>query len=615
MGSHGFDGKTRVLLALAAILFTGSCAFFDHPTLKTMRQADRPPTFTQRVRNADRQMREGRAQEAALELQAALRMVKESDPAAVEVHARLGTAYRSQGQNSEARQAFERGVKIAENSGRLGPEASLAYEGLTLCLIRDKEYSRAVEAARKAVSSASPDGKRASESLLRRAVLEEAMARGSGIAAEPVADTMVHRITIAGNRVDEKLLRARLPFKEGGMMRPGDMADARESLAELKLFRKIIISTAPLPGGIGAEVSVLVKDGWYILPQPLYIEGSGGRKVGLSVSVRNALRKAETFSALGQIGKRGDRGAVGASWEGHSLSLHYGRHEYQERSYFDGAYSSVWGMGLAPDEDQLVYGDSDRYRRNFQRGGADWSFPILRRRSQAHTLTGTLGWEFALVRYSDPTRNNPYDTGHQSKMSIGFRFGPSASAATEGFTSGLGFWHSEVEEKTRLLAQPRLRLGGAFQYNAAAPWTGSKYHYAYGVSRVNAELAWGMGQKLTLEAGGGYGTSLTPSRELATGPQAALNGIYAREFRGHGVAGTSLGYTHSLWPTKFGDLRLRVFLETARAFFVGDTKNKHGMGFGFTYRLWRIPIPFGFSYTHSVEDSDGQLVIGVGGRF
>lgn len=602
-------------IVLAVVVFNSSCAFFDHPTLLAMRRADHAPTLSERIQYADRHLREGRAQDSVQELQAAARMVKANDNSLIEVYERMGASYRSQGNNGEARLNYEKAIKIAETNDRRGPEASYAYAGLTLCLIKDKEYGQAVVAARNAVAAASPDGKLAMESLLRRAELDEAVARGIGIPAEPAVETMVHRITIAGNRADEKIIRNRLPFTEGGRMKPGDMAAARDALAELRLFRKIVISTAPLPGGIGAEVSVLLKDGWYILPQPFYIEGSGGRRVGLSVSVRNALRKAETFSALGQIGKRGDRGAAGISWEGHSLSAHYGRHEYQERSYFDRAYSSVWGMGLAPDEDQLVYGDSDRYRRNIQRGGLDWSFPLLRRRSHAHAVTGNLGWEFNLVRYSDPSPRNPYDTGHQSKMSLGFRFGPSASAATEGFATGLGFWSSEVEEKTRLLAQPRFRLGGSFHYHAAAPWTGSRFHYAYGLSRLNAELAWGLGQKLTLEAGGGYGTSLPPSRELATGPNAALNGIYAREFRGHGVAGTSLGYTHSLWPTKFGDLRLRVFLETARAFFVDDTKNKHGMGFGFTYRFWKIPVPFGFSYTHSVEDSDGQLVIGVGGRF
>ena len=198
---------------------------------------------------------------------------------------------------------------------------------------------------------------------------------------------------------------------------------------------------------------------------------------------------------------------------------------------------------------------------------------------------------------------------------LGLRLGRGGFDAADGLGAMLGFGLADLDERLLPLARPRFDWAARASWAHAARWTGSEFAYDYALARWDAAYTWGEHRSVLLRAAAGAGDSLPANRLLATGPEAGLVGLYAREFRGDAVAGAGVGFSRSFRRTRRGLWQATAFVESARAWSGGRGAEKSGAGVSAWYRFWRFPLPLGLAYTYCLDDRDSQVSGAIGGRF
>lgn len=436
-------------------------------------------------------------------------------------------------------------------------------------------------------------------------------------AAQGTADpAVIERITFSGNRTQEKLLRKRLLFSEGGRLSPSSLKDAQTALWDMQHFKRVEVSSSALPGG-GAAVEISVEDGWYLLPLPFLSGGSGGRRGGLMLFSRNIFRQAESAMASFFSGDGGSSSALYLRREGLFLGAALRRRAVTEREYADGAFSSGPGYGDPADErDPSRYGSVYRsYHKRLETAAIAAGAPLTRGGPGRPGLSAELGWESSRLEYSAASPTAPAGAGRMGQAHVSLRTGRGEAGQAEAVGAIFGFGLADMERRLAPLPAAKFFSGSELAYYRGGAWTGSDLGYGYFLGRWNGALAWGTHRSLSLRLAGGHGGGLPPGRLLATGRDTGLSGVYAREFRGASAAGAGLTYSHPFRITRQGVWQGSLFTEAARAWGNGASGTKTGAGASFWYRFWRFPLPLGFSCTWSFDDRDAQFSAAMGGRF
>ncbi|MBI4676687.1 MAG: hypothetical protein HY748_03815 [Elusimicrobia bacterium] len=606
---------SRAFLAAAAILLLGGCASVDKAVFATQPRHAAEGPIAMRLSNADQYLDQDKLPEAIQELRAAEALAS-SDQDMLRVEEALGRAFAGIRDWRQAQDHYAKGVELARLTGAKGELVADLQAGLGLCLMKQSQFSMAAATVKEALMTGpSPQKRKRIEGDLDQALLEEGLAKGNLQVAPGAQASRIRRIVVLGNRIELSYLRGKLPFKEGDILKPDSLQKARERLYAMGLFKKVAVSSAPAGRG-EADVSIFVRDGWYLIPFPFYMGDSGGSRGGAFISGRNILRRNESFTLVGMGSKTGLRGMAGAHWEGWSANLFFSRQDSVERLYTDDAVSAGGGFGTPPDaQHPAKYGTViSEYSKRVNGAGFSLGFPLAAGRAR---LSGEFGWDFQQIAYGALQGLPPVGAGHNSKAHVGLRGGASGGGGGGFGDLGaiLGYGLADIEERLKPLAKPRYSWSGSMSLYGAAQATGSDYYFWYGLAETEASVTWGRREKASLRMAAGHGGGLPDHQLLNTGEDAGLQGGYARQHRGRGVLGASVSYSYPFWMTRKGMLQGMLFAEGALAWLYGRPRQKTGAGFSVFYRFWRFPIPFGISYTYSGDNADAQVSAAIGGRF
>ncbi len=559
------------------------------------------------LRRAEHFVEEGDAGQEIMELRAAQLLLAEKDQRQAEILERLGMAYLSEGDQADAHDAFIGALEAARALGVQNAFVADAYAGIGFCLTADAHYERAGEYLRKSLAlgpspELRPRVERALAKSQERLGFDEAR-------ADVGPDFRVDKITFKGNRTDADVLRRQLPFSEGATINARELAAAKGALYRLELFKSVEVSTAP--ADVGAEVIFTVKDGWYVIPFPVAAFGAGHGRGGLLIEERNFRRRAESADLAVLSGAGGRRAALSAAQEGWSARFSTERRDFTERVYADGAFSATPGPGAPLDENNPTrFGFiADSYGKHTQDVVLSAEGPLGR------GLSGEVGFDHGSVRYDAPSPSVPGDDGKKEGNAFAALKYGAPERRTLDLGAILGFGMAGVDERSRPLRRPAFSSSGEARLIQARKWTASSQPYGIGLLRWQTTLAWGGHQAVSLSLAAGHGYSLPPDKALATGRLTALQGVYAREFRGDSAGGASLSYGRRLWSSRLGYLQAGAFIEDARAWFHPLARDKQGAGASLYYRFWRFPLPLGLNYTYSLDDRNSQIAGGVAGRF
>jgi hypothetical protein len=565
-----------------------------------------------RLANAAHYLDLGQVPEAIGELRVAETLAA-SDRDKMAVAESLGRAFVSLREWRQAQEHYGRGVELARKTRAKGPLVADLHAGLGLCLMKQSQFSMAAASAREGLTAGpSRELRMRMEEDLDKALLEEGLERGESPVSPEAPPARIRRIVVLGNRVELAYLRRRLPFKEGDALGPESLQKARESLFSMGLFKKVVVSSAPAGPG-EADVSIFVRDGWYLIPFPFYTAGTGGNRGGAFISGRNIFRQNESFNIVGMGGKSGTRGMFGAQWEGWSTNLFFSRNESVLRNYDDGGASAGSESGAAPDaKDPAKFGQvRSEYTRRLAGAGFNVGIPIIRGR---RALSGEVGWDFQQVGYTAIQGLAPKGAGHHSKAHVSLRTGPGGGGLGD-LGAILGYGLADIEERLKPMARTRYDYNAGANLYGAAQATGSDFYFWYATLDAEVSATWGQRERAAFKVSAAHGGGLPEQQLLNTNDDGGLQGSYARTHRGRGIAGGSLSYSYPFLMSRLGMAQVAVFGEGALAWTYGRYQEKVGAGISVWYRFWRFPIPLGVGYTHSVDDMDGQISAAIGGRF
>jgi tetratricopeptide (TPR) repeat protein len=496
--------------------------------------------------------------EAEAELEAASKDLSRQNPLRLVYHLLRAEAHIERRDFPAAESSFAEGARLAEDLKLPQPAVADAYAGLSYCLLRRGRLDLAKAAAEKGLTkNPLPPTDQRLRYLLGRVKNEK----------EPGGPAIVRRIVFTGNRTDEDVLRAHLPFQEGDPLPPGSLLTARDSLYAMSMFKKVVISSAPAYDQ-GAEIMIDVEDGWYLIPLPLISAGSGGGSGGGYVIERNYFKRAEALSLLGLIGKSGKYGAFTSEWGNVTFEMAFGRRNYLERQYEDGGYSAIGGLGEPLDKDRNGHfvNVASSITKVVITSDVSLTFPLVNDEWGLPRLSAEVGWSKDVVRYQKVGPIMPTDDGHQGQILAALRFLVGRrESADDDLGAILGYGLGDLDTRVKTLPGTRFTMNGRVAFNIGEQFTGSRVGYDMIRVRVQPAISWGRHQKLVLTAAGGTGIGLPANRLLATGEGTGFTGTYSREYRGDTVLGAGLNYTHPFRESRLGILQGTLFMDGGRA--------------------------------------------------
>jgi len=428
-----------------------------------------------------------------------------------------------------------------------------------------------------------------------------------------VESVQINKIFFSDNRVSESTLRTIIPIKEGDELTQRAIEETYDALYSMKLFKSVAISTSTAGEGL-ADVKIVAKDGWYLLPLPFAVSGQGGGSAGIFVISRNIFRKAESVSVSGATGGTGGAAAVFLEKDGRSLNIFHSERSAEEGIYTDGGYSSVQNMHESDNADFFSkYGTlAALYKRRQQTNSISIGFPLLRRRK----ITGLSG------RLSCIGEKNTYNTGQQellgggrtSRVSLEINAGGSGEKRDDLgviFGMGLADMHKRLQQRTKT----KNMWGGGLSVSNAGAWTRSDYAFSKAALSLDNSTVWGRENRLSLRCSAALSANAPENQLPATGRETGLMGQYAREFRAPRMTSYNALFSKPIIRSKRGILQAAIFVETAFDPADYSATVQKGAGFSLYYRFWRFPLPLGLSQTYSFRDRNLQVSAAIGGRF
>jgi len=424
-------------------------------------------------------------------------------------------------------------------------------------------------------------------------------------------ENVITKIEITGNRIDEAIIRKNLAFKEGDTFDEAKIEKSRANLYALGLFKSLQISKLKdeISGGIKIEIGA--RDGWYLLPVPMFGSRGGERYFGGALLEQNALKYGERASLTASFQDSISHYALSTEVNKLTLSGSIDRRSYTEYQFQNGSYSSP-----IIDDDEISalakYGqivnsyDKDETVLRLSAG-----MPL------ADKFRGTAGISFNDIQYSDALVSSPGDTGRINALNLGVRYGKSDparnAAGIVGRIFGLGM--ADLQENFKPLPRITMDYGCQAAVDTAFTALGSDAQFTKVSLSASRAINYVDRSRLSVSMKTGYGVNLPFSQLFVTDRSGGMEGVYAREFRGDQIITGNISYRRSFYRNRRGQLVGELFCEYGECFFKGRQGAKEGAGCNLTYQFWRFPLPLGFGYTYSIDDNDWKVSAGFGGLF
>ncbi len=439
---------------------------------------------------------------------------------------------------------------------------------------------------------------------------------GTGFADSAPSGNIITKIEITGNRIDESIIRMNLAFHEGDAVDEAKIAKSRANLYSLGIFKKLDISEQKDEITGGTKIIIDARDGWYLLPVPMFGSNGGERYFGGAILEQNALKKGERISAFASFQDSLSRYSLSTQFNKVTFSAALERNTFTQYQYQDGAYNSQIitekNIGTLANYGQIVNSyDQDETTLRFSAS-----------RQLSERFKGNLGVSFNDVQYSNGTVSTPNDTGRINVLHIGLqygKFGPGRDvAAIIGRLFGLGM--ADLQENFKPLLCTTVDYGCQTSLDGSIKAFGSDSEFSKISLSGSRVINYTDRSRWSVSMKAGYGVNLPDSQLFVTDRSAGLLGVYAREFRGDKIVTANTAYHRSLLRNSHGQLNGEVFCEYSECFFDNPQVSsregaKEGVGFNLNFQFWRFPLPLGLGYTYSIDDKDWKISAAFGGLF
>lgn len=421
---------------------------------------------------------------------------------------------------------------------------------------------------------------------------------------------VVTSIEITGNRIDERIIRDRLAFREGDVIDAVKIEQSKLNLYSLGLFKSLDI-IPERDGSGGTRVHVDARDGWYVLPLPMFGSRGGERYVAGALLEQNILKQGERVSAFASFSDSTSRYMLFTEMNRFTLGGALERRSFTEYRYQDGAYTSQYLTERNTGDLASLGTVVDSYETNATALRLTAGMPL------AEKLRGTVGVNLSDVQYDRATVALPGESQKIRALQAGVQYGRTGAdrELSGGFGRIFGLGMADLEERLKPLPRTFVDYGARATVEAAGKVLGSDAEFGKVTLAGSRSVNYADRSRLSFSVKGGYGKDLPFGQLFATGRSDGLLGVYAREYRGDRMAAASAAYRRSFLRDRQGQFTGEIFGEYAACFREGQRGEKEGAGFNVAYQFWRFPLPLGFGYTYSFDDNDWRISASFGGTF
>jgi outer membrane protein assembly factor BamA len=438
----------------------------------------------------------------------------------------------------------------------------------------------------------------------------------AGAESPAIWNGIIRKIVIQGNRVQERVIRKELTFKEGDRLTEEAIKTLKENLLKLGIFKKLEIEPVWDDALDGIKITITAQDGWYLLPWPLLGSRGGNLFAALMITEKNLLKWGEGISFWGFYDQ--ENWSIMSSFYLPKIYMVGGVMETDrlEYLYADGAYNSKkfdsrWSWEKAEDFGQIA----DSYGKNNRWFFAGAGIPPLR------DWKLYLGFNSTKVRYRDRQQSPEKDSGQFNSMVCSIGYGK-AVRMLGGYDSGaggigriFGLGLAGLEESLKPISKKETNWGGLLTIERGDDLLGSEVDFTKVTGQVKYNVLFRDRSLLEIALNGGIGVDLPESKRFATNRLNGLKGFYAREYRGESLTVLTAEYSHPLFRNEVGGLIGKGFLDLALCRQDRKEWGRQGLGLEVSYRFWRFPLPLGLGVTYSFDDRNWQYSAAMGGFF
>jgi len=433
----------------------------------------------------------------------------------------------------------------------------------------------------------------------------------------PLRPGTVREIAVVARRVDPDVIRRELAFREGDELTEEKVEESRKNLHQLGLLKTLDVEATWDDALGGYKVTVKADDGWFFLPMPMAGSRGGESFAGLMLMERNFFRQSEGLMLFGSYSE-GRTSAMGSLFLPHVFLMGgleqslLDEYEYADGGYNSKQFDSDWESEAAEDFGAIT----NRYKRDINKVyifGGGRIVPWLR---------ATMGLSLSQVEYNEVESSDPGDTGDLNAWSLSLNLGKEGrgDAGSQGGFFGsfgriFGLGMAGVKDSLRPLPKSETTRALLGSVERGEEWLGSDFEYTKLMLNASQVTLFRNRSMLSLSVKSGWGNDLPASQRLSTSQRGLLAGVYAREYRGDGIAAGSAVFTRPFFRSMIGVLNAEVFGDYAVCWAEGGEWKKEGIGFNVAYRFWRFPLPLGSGITYSFDDDNWQYSWAVGGMF
>jgi outer membrane protein assembly factor BamA len=422
----------------------------------------------------------------------------------------------------------------------------------------------------------------------------------------------ITKIDITGNRVTESIIRSMLTFSVGDEIDDSKIRNSKLNLYSLDLFRSLDIRKTPDANSGGTDVVVEARDGWFVLPFPIFGIFGGESYYGAGAIEQNVFREAEHVTAYSDFKKDEYEDMLTISLPDITLNARLEKKSYTEYQYSNGGFNSHSFTGSELNNLGRYGQVVNSYNEN------STAMHLSVEKLLSDQFRGILGVKVQDVGYTSAQVSAPGDNGRITVLSAAMRFGSPFSyvrnaANVAGRIFGLGM--ADLEESMKPPSCMYTDYGLRASFDTSSTSIGSENNFNKFSLAANSITHFCDMSSISFLARGRIGNDIPASQLFATNHEEGLTGAYSREFRGDKMVLATAAWTRPFYHDGTGQLAGTLFCDYAASYLNGQQGIKEGTGFILTYRLWRIPLPFGFGYTYCLDDSEWLASISLGGAF
>ena len=412
----------------------------------------------------------------------------------------------------------------------------------------------------------------------------------------------VDKVTVQATGVPSDAVKKHFRLQPGKLFNEKEYYKAKEELQSTRIFKDIEFLETKRKDGV--DIHIKADGRSYVLPTVFGLSGNK-HAFGASVSAGNVFGKGEDF--FFSIGTSRDGFATHgqANWNNHSVDIAYTHLNFNQRLY-EGGWMSAPGIFTTSD-------DKNKHNSTLLQDihGIQDDFFISYRYSISSLWSISLAPEYEYYRYKD----DMLDSGNHSHIAFGVRYADKVHPSMD--MRGLDGME-KLEKKDMLRDLPHVITGklAELTYTTGGRLTGSDY----AIDKISLEgsYLWELKSRhlIALFAKGQKAFSAPFSSQIRSSDLLFGMGLYDREQRGKAGVSVGISLTYFLVRNRTGILSIAPFYEQAYITSGGNSYRPHsGVGATVVYRLWSIPLPISFNFTHNLNEGSHHIGCKVGGKF